>query len=492
MQNFLTSTRAYLTRSEPLMAPTNGLNDEQISELKMGAEEVSAGIRILGQEYYIKATEASDLSNKQLNQLNGYMRLFIALLVVTGGLVIGLLVRSVVRTNALWMDAQHARSELANTVDELRSGRREHRAKDSFIAAATHDLRQPLHALGLFLNSLRTEVSPNGERALTEAIQCTEALNRLFNSMLDLSRLDAGVVSVVPENFDLQQLLQTLHSELRADATAHGVTLSVNCPPAHAYTDPILLGRIVRNLIDNAISHSEASELVIDTRPVRNGHELIVADNGRGIPADEQKAIFSEYYQIGNPERDRSKGLGLGLSIVRRLSDLLGVQLSLDSGVGKGTRFTMVVAAGKVDKKPVKQRTIPRLFPQEEKPVIVVIDDDASILEAMQITLKQLDMTPICAESVDGALDALADASLAPDLIIADYRLRNNEIGSTAIHTLREAVDCDVPALVITGDTAPQRVSEATSTEFELLHKPVEADELLYKIRQMLQDDERA
>jgi len=486
VEAYLATKQNFLNTFEPFMAADVQWSDQDLRSFVEGAKEIAAGIRSLGQGYFVFSTKQSDISHQQLEQLNGYMRLFIGLLVVTGGLGVGLLARSNYRTSMMFEQAQEARSELATTVDELRSGRREQRSKDSFIASASHDLRQPLHALGLFLNSLRTEIKPTGELALNEAMQCTEALNRLFTSMLDLSRLDAGVVVSEPEDFDLHRLLNTLHRELSPSASGNGISLSFDGPEADAHTDPILLTRIVRNLVDNAITHSEATELLIEHKAARNGYEIIVSDNGRGIPIDEQSEIFSEYYQLDNPERDRSKGLGLGLSIVRRLSELLGVELQLESEPGKGTTFTIWVPAGKEERKTEARHQASGMSSICQGAVIVVIDDDVSILNAMEIMLKNAGVHVVCAESVDGALEQLAEHSWEPDLIVADYRLRDHLRGDAVIHQLREACEHEIPGLIITGDTSPQRVSEASATGFELLHKPVEAEVLQEKINDML------
>jgi len=491
VQEFVSSTQKFLADSESLMARDAELTDESLSQLVLGAQEISREIRTLGQGYFVNYTKITDASKHQLEKLKGYMRLFIALLLITSSLGVGLLIRSNYKINALLVEATAARSQLAVTVDELRSGRRERRAKDTFIAAASHDLRQPLHALGLFLNSLKLEVKPSGEHTLGEAVHCIEALNRLFNSMLDLSRLDAGVVTVEQENFDLQKLLAALRGELLANAQNHALNISINGPEAFAYTDSVLLARIIRNIVDNAIMHSEASELLIDYHAVKNEYEIVISDNGRGIPIDEQTEVFSEYYQLGNPERDRSKGLGLGLSIVRRLSDLLDIQLSLKSKIGEGTKFTMRVPMGQAIAEPIDQRlriNAPR--PIDDETVIVVIDDDESIRTAMQIMLTNLNLQAICGESIDDALNQLADAGLEPDLIIADYRLREHQTGDAVIRSLREVVDRDVPGLIITGDTSPQRVSEVTATGFEILHKPVDGDVLYRKIVSMLRQGE--
>jgi len=491
VQAFIKATKRFLTDSDPMVSDPNAFDQKTLAKLQDHSSELSRATRIFGQGYFVNVTEKRDASTLQLQTLNGYMRLFIGLLLLTGGLGVGLLIRSNIRTRRLWVEAQDARTELALTVDELRSGRREQKAKDSFIASASHDLRQPLHALGLFLNTLKSEVKPSGQKALSEAVYCTEALNRLFNSMLDLSRLDAGIVSVTKEHFDLSALMQHLYYELQPSAKSHGIELTVTGPKAYAFTDSVLLGRILRNLIDNAVMHSEATKIAVDFRSVRDGYEIVVADNGRGIPLDEHRAVFSEYYQLKNPERDRSKGLGLGLSIVNRLSGLLKIPVSLESDVNRGARFTLTVPQGNATEQRIDSTTSTPRMDVDNNSVIVVIDDDASIRQAMLIMLNRYNFTTVTAESVDDALEQLAESSLEPDLVIADYRLRDHQTGDEVIHNLREMVDRDIPGLIITGDTSPQRVSDAAKTGFELMHKPVDADILHKKILLMLQEQEQ-
>ncbi len=488
LDKFAQISDKFIEETESLMDPNHELTLDDVNQLVASTRKVSSGVRQLGHGYYMQALLRTDDAMLQIENLSGYIRLFTALLLLTGGLGVWLIVRSNSRTKALFDAAEKAKLELAQTVDELRSGKREQKAKDSFIAAANHDLRQPLHALGLFLNTLKTSVRPDGERALNEAIECKEVLNRLFNSLLDLSRLDAGVVQVEEEQFDLARLLTNIRSQIQPTAALQGVEVQLTGGEAYAKTDSLLLESIIRNLLENAISHSEGNLVSIEYSQVKGGYRIRIADNGRGIPEAEHAAIFSEYYQLSNPERDRSKGLGLGLSIVKRLSDLLGVNLQMKSTPGKGTTFSLVVPMGK--KLPRKApHTLVSKTPfsaTDEETVIVVIDDDSSIREAMHIVLKQLNFHPICAETTDDALEQLADSQLAPDLIIADYRLRDHMTGTQAIKDLCDAVEIQVPALIVTGDTSPARVSELTSSGFDVLHKPVDTDLLNSKILQML------
>lgn len=494
VRTFDENTKKYLNATEPLFEPARNLNTDDLKVLIQNSQDMSFEIRNLAHGYFIEATRQQDATENQIKTLSGFMRLFIGLVILTGGLGVGLLIRSNIRTNALFNEAQQARSELALTVDELRSGRREQKAKDSFIVAASHDLRQPLHALGLFLNSLEQDVRPTGEKALQEATRCVDGLNRLFNSLLDLSRLDAGIVSVAVKSFDLKELLTNVHNQLQPIAEANNITLVLDVEAAYAKTDSLLLGRIVRNLVENAITHSQASRVSIKLKPVSGGHKITVTDDGKGIANNEHVAIFSEYYQIENPERDRSKGLGLGLSIVKRLSHLLDIQVELDSTLGAGTRFTLVAPADTAThgSPPTISHSTPELQKDFNNAVIVVIDDDSSIREAMKIMLTKLNLRAVCAETTDEALDELADLGLEPNLIIADYRLRNYLTGDVVIKQMRDAIDSHIPGLIITGDTSPLRVSELTATGFEILHKPVEAELLHLKIGEKLAEAEPA
>lgn len=482
----------FLTNSESLMDSMYIPSDQEIENLLTRTEYLSSRIFLLGRDYFVETTHQSDTGAANLETLVDYMRLFIALLIFTGGLGIGLLTYSNRRTDKLFDDAENARTELAAKADELRSGRREQKAKDSFIASASHDLRQPLHALGLFLNNLEDDVKAGGKFALKGAIHCTEDLNRLFNSMLDLSRLDAGMVVVENEDFNLREMMNKLHVELLPQAKAKGITIAmcIDGDSSCAYSDPVLISRILRNLIENAITHSQATLINIHYDCIPAGCSITISDNGCGIPEAEHEAVFSEYYQLNNPERDRSKGMGLGLSIVKRLTKLLDLPLIISSSEQSGTAFKMLVP--KSENQPAlydhlsKQKPIKTDYSHLHGAVVVVVDDDSSIRQAMQMMLSKHSVVSICVETADEALDALADHHLEPDLIIADYRLRNHTTGDNVIYEMREAIEQTIPGLIITGDTSLTRMTSLKNSGLDTLHKPVEPDVLYQKIGQLL------
>jgi len=473
----------FLTDHEPLMSPTYSLTQQDINKLIYRTNNIADDIRQLGRGYYFTSVRNADAGKEQISQILNNIRFFIASLLITGGCAIGLLIYNNRRTTKLFNEARNARTELAVTVDELRSGKQEQKAKDTFIAAASHDLRQPLHALGIFLNSLSNKVNSDGQKALAGAQTCTEDLNRLFNSLLDLSRLDAGFVTVENEDFNLRKALNKLHAELSPKANGYGIHMNIvfegSCSFAHS--DPVLIERIVRNLIENAIVHSQATTIKLSYDCLPEGCKIAISDNGCGIPKNEHEAIFSEYYQLQNPERDRSKGLGIGLSIVKRLTTLLNVNLEIISDENTGTTFKILVPKSTVQTLPLyaAEPTAPIAdFSYLAGTVIVVIDDDRHIREAMHMMLTKHGAIPICGETSDEVLEALAEEQLAPDFIIADYRLRNHLTGDVVITHLRAAIEAAIPALIITGDTSPDRMASLKESGFDILHKPIEAEPL--------------
>ena len=217
-------------------------------------------------------------------------------------------------------------------------------AKSSFLASASHDLRQPVHALGMFVGALRERPLDEASARLVRQIQnSVGTLDGLFAAILDISRLDAGVIESRPRNFSIQPLLERICRDEMPEADRKGIELRLIPCTLNVQTDPVLLERVVRNLISNAVRYTEKGRVVVGCR--RGGRLGIeVWDSGRGIPIDQQELIFQEFYQIGNPERDRTRGLGLGLAIVRRLTHILRVPLSVQSLVGKGSVFKLSVA----------------------------------------------------------------------------------------------------------------------------------------------------
>jgi signal transduction histidine kinase/CheY-like chemotaxis protein len=345
-------------------------------------------------------------------------------------------------------------------------------AKSSFLAAASHDLRQPVHALGLLVGALQGHAMTEEMRGLVEHVGgSVAAMDGLFNSLLDISRLDAGVVMTHIEDFPIQPLLARVCRDHLDEAEAKGLGLVWRPCSAIVRSDPVLIERILRNLVSNALRYTDRGRVLVGCRR-HQGLRIEVWDTGRGVPPDQQEQIFREFYQMGNSERDRAKGLGLGLAIVDRLAKLLDCRLSLRSAPGKGSVFRIVV--------PLAGNQVPGAVPALDAPIgamprglIFVIDDDASIQGAMASLLSSWGHEVVAAGSLAEMLKRIETSFRRPDLIICDYRLRDGENGIDVVRRLQSEYNDDIPALLVTGDTAPDRLREARESGLILLHKPV-------------------
>ena len=345
-------------------------------------------------------------------------------------------------------------------------------AKSNFLASASHDLRQPVHALSMFVGALRDRPLDEPSGRLVRQIQnSVGALDSLFGAILDISRLDAGVIDPRPRAFAIQPLLERICRDEMPEVDRKGIALRLLSCSQTVQTDPVLLERVLRNLISNAVRYTDKGRVVVGCRRgVRLSIE--VWDSGRGIPADQQDLIFQEFYQIGNPERDRARGLGLGLAIVQRLTRILHIPMQMHSRVDRGSVFKLSVevaaSAPPAIEPPAEtsQAAQPPLF-------ILVVDDEVAIQEAMHTLLTSWGHKVITAGSCAEMLGHAAGFTSTPNLILSDYRLRGDEEGIATIERLRSEFNSDIPAILITGDTAPDRIRQATASDCFLLHKPV-------------------
>lgn len=489
VQDLLDFSTSYLEGNEHLMVSEHELSHSEASDLIAGAKALSIRLSDLGHQYFIYSTLQRDQWNQRLPRLYQLFWACVSLLLLSGALMVGMLLLSNKRSKELIAKSHKSQREMKHLIDELRSGKLENKAKDSFIAAASHDLRQPLHALGLFLGATEKHIENDaGREALAEAKHCTVELNRLFNSLLDLSRLDAGVVEANKTEFKLDGLLRMMDQEFSALAEQKGVYFSVCRDSFYIHTDAMLLNRILRNLLENAFSHSGATDIQIFRERKGAMVRLTVADNGSGIPVAEQSDIFSEYYQLENPERDRSKGLGLGLSIVKRLCEILEIEISMESKVGVGTMFHLDLPISDSNTQLSGQPSLSSLDAARLPAgmLVAIVDDDANVRRGMISMVESLNFDAIAAESAIELIRILRLRELMPDVLVADYRLLNNQTGDVAIHQIRAAFNVDFPAMIITGDTSPGRVIDAANSGFELLHKPVEPDELMRRISRLV------
>jgi signal transduction histidine kinase len=366
--------------------------------------------------------------------------------------------------------------ELVNALRERTAElERANTAKSRFLAAASHDLRQPMHALMLFSELLQQQNSDGATRELVESIQTSvNALARLFDALLDISRLDAGVLVPEISIFPLQEVVERVANDCRPYAEEKGLVLETPECCLHTTSDPTLLERILRNLVTNAIRYTDQGRVVLRCEADSAMLLLTVADTGIGIAAQDQSIIFEEFSQLGNPERDRRKGLGLGLSIVVRLCNLLQHPLSLESSPGAGARFTLRLPlhAAPADCRPTAGTSAGDSPARLDRRVLVV-DDDPEVRTGMQALLESWGCR---VETVAGAEEAMLAVTRAPDgfdAVISDFRLPDDENGTVLVESLRRRCGADLPALLISGDTEPARLQEARDCGLLLLHKPV-------------------
>jgi two-component system, sensor histidine kinase len=358
-------------------------------------------------------------------------------------------------------------------------------AKSKFLAAASHDLRQPLHAMTLFVSAMEDNARYPETRNMVGNIQrCTTALEALLQTLLDISKIDAGVIEPQLDNFRIAPTIEHLQVEFAPQAKAAGLAFTVRCEDIVARSDPALVERILRNLITNAIRYTPSGSVDIQCRATNDGVLIEVVDTGTGIPLDQQERVFDEFVQLGNPERDRTKGLGLGLAIVRRLAALLQVPLSLNSTPGKGSTFSLLLPKG--DPILATERTSIAEIPPNSLAgtIVAVIDDEADVREGMRTLLDGWGCRVFAGEDAESVIAQTRAAGFVPEIVLADYRLRDNATGVQAIDTVRARFGHDIPAAIITGDTAPERLAEAQASGHLLLHKPLRPA----KLRVLLQN----
>jgi len=364
-------------------------------------------------------------------------------------------------------------------------------AKSRFLAAASHDLRQPLHALNLFLTQLRTEKDQaEKSRVIARIDTAVAGMNELFNALLDISRLDAGVLAPSISDFPIDQLLKRIEMTFTAAAREKDLRLRVVSNGAWVRSDVILLERILLNLVSNAVRYTPAGGIVVGCRRRGGLLRIEVCDSGIGIPEDQQRNIFGEFHQLSTADQDRRGGLGLGLAIVDRLCRLLDHPIGLTSSLGKGSRFVISVPMA-APLEAAEHLPQPALDQAVGKSV-VVIDDDALVLDGMRGVLKSWGCSVLTATSEETALAVLSERGRPPDIIISDYRLRDGRTGIDVIDRIRRTFCAPIPAFLISGDTAPERLREASASGYYLLHKPVLPITLRAVVSQLLKGHEEA
>ena len=362
-------------------------------------------------------------------------------------------------------------------------------AKSRFLAAASHDLRQPIHALGMFVARLAQLSHDAPTRELIGHLEASvRALQNLLDGLLDISRLESKAVQIKLQKFPLNELFQRLDQDLAATALDKGLRLHIRPCTVWVQSDPVLLYRILLNLAGNALRYTERGGVVVACRPTSDPAQVHIEvwDSGLGIAPEHQVAVFKEFYQIGNPARLSPQGLGLGLNIVQRSCQLLDHPLQLASRLGVGTRLRLRLPV--VAPEPLKARS--SLAEARENQggqgcAVLVIEDDDLVRKALAGLLQSWNFEVAQASSLGDAQNLL-QAGLVPGLIISDYRLKGATHGVDAIVQLRQQLAQPVPACLISADTDPALLQAAQAAQLTLLHKPVRPAKLRSLLNRLL------
>lgn len=347
-------------------------------------------------------------------------------------------------------------------------------AKSRFLAVASHDLRQPLHALGLFVAQLHGSLKAAQRREIVARIETAlSAMNDLFNALLDISKLDAGILTPKLTDFPVSQLLKHIEATFAGAAREKKLSLEIVPSSLWVQSDYILLTRIISNLVANAVRYTSRGKILVGCRRRAGQLRIEVWDTGPGIPKNQHRNIFSEFFRLSASESDQRGGLGLGLAIVDRLSRLLKHPHAVWSEPGKGSCFSITVPTV-----PGATQTpnIARLASSSNittGKLVIVIDNDPMVLEGMGGLLRNWGCNVVAGQSEKAALASLATFPNQPDLIISDYHLANERTGIDAIAQLRRALSTDIPAFLMTADTDAGVERQAKERGYILLHKPI-------------------
>ncbi|MFA5123199.1 chemotaxis protein CheB [Zavarzinia sp.] len=382
------------------------------------------------------------------------------------------------RRTAQALDVAKRQAELANV------------AKSRFLAAASHDLRQPLQSLALIQGLLAKMVAGEDARKLVARLDETlGAMSGMLNALLDINQIEAGTVQADIVTFRVGDLMERLRDEFAYHAEARGLALRVVPCGLSIRSDPGLLEQMLRNLLSNALKYTARGKVLLGCRRHGDSLAIEIRDTGAGIAEDQLQAIFEEYHQVGNAARERNRGLGLGLSIVKRLGALLGHRIEVRSRLGKGSAFTIWVE--RQDAPPVPLAAVADATTSGDggrRGTILVVEDDPDIRDLLQKLLGAEGHRTTAAADGAAALDLVSQGGIRPDLILADYNLPGTLDGLRLAKTLRERLHHRTPVIMLTGDISTDTLREIALAHCAHLHKPVSRPALTAAIQRLLPD----
>ncbi len=396
-------------------------------------------------------------------------------------------------------DRKHVQAELTAARESAERARaaadqareeavRANLAKSRFLATASHDLRQPLQTLSLLNGTLRRIVAEaDSADVLRQQEQAIRAMSRLLNALLDISKLESGAIKPEPADFTVAALFTELRSDFGRLAADKGLNLQVEECTGCAHSDPSLVLQILNNLVSNAIKYTREGWVRLRCLHERELVRIEVLDTGIGIPADQIRYIYDEFYQIGVPASASRDGYGLGLSIVQRLVSLLNLRLDVRSELGKGSAFSLVLPSSNAQvpsrRIVAEQPSVPR--PRIDRPRVLLVEDDAAVRDATRLLLTVEGYEVTAVSSLGQALQSACNGAKL-DMLITDYHLNEGETGTQVITALRESLGVPLKAVLVTGDTSSAIKQLSGDPGLRVLSKPVVAEELLALLRELL------
>ena len=482
----MVAAHAFIDKTDVYLAETPKLLTSSVVQgLLRDSAELRRPLHRLVLDAYLVENERASTELKEIRRFTVYYGMtstFLIVLTLWAGWL-------VLRNLTFKQRRQAQQSEVLREKKDLAEAAAQ--AKSRFLSAASHDLRQPAHALGLFVSQLAPmATNPQARRLLAGANAAVQDMQNMLDGLFDLSRLDAPTTQVQLKALPLESVFEQLRNGFGCDAAAKGLRLRVRGTDVWVHSDPVLLHRILLNLVSNAIRYTDNGAVLVACRPGRQAGSvrLEVRDSGVGIaPADHDK-IFQEFHQVNNPQRDRTKGLGVGLAIVQRCCRLLNTTITVRSALGCGACFSLTLA------RVASQNTALRADGGAETLAnelvglrVLVVDDDALGCEALAGLLASWGCR---VTAVHGLQDALAQCQRGqwPDLIVSDFRLADAQNGVTLVHVLRERAGRPIAACVISGDTDAKVVQQVQAAGLVLLGKPVRPAKLRGLLRHLVSE----
>ncbi|WP_196137589.1 hybrid sensor histidine kinase/response regulator [Aliikangiella sp. G2MR2-5] len=366
-------------------------------------------------------------------------------------------------------------------------------SKSKFLASASHDLRQPLQALGFYIVMLSDYLREPRKKALFDkTLKAYQALENLLNQLLNISKLNANLIDINEIDFSVKELFSKLKNDYEMQALDMGLNIEFASQNEYVYSDITSVERILRNLIENALRYTKFGFVKVSCIQEQDYLKFDVADTGIGIENNHLDKIFDEFYQVKNPERDRSKGFGLGLYAVARLAKLLGTEIDVESQIGKGSRFTLRLPVGKEPvslNEFISSNTVSDNVLFEK--VVLLVDDDDVVLDSISRLVLSWGCLVLTADSYEEAVELITQEEIVPDFLIVDYRLPNYYTGVELVETIRERCHCTIPAVILTGDTGKESLSDINRSGIKLLHKPADPKILKSRVKSLLESEQK-